>query len=122
LPAGALRSADPGGPTALDSLLGGVILSRRDGSTARVHPIAPGSKPFRFRRRKEAMMGLSVRNQLTGTVKSIVLGAVMAEVVLDVDGVEIVSVVTRHSVEEMGIAAGDSVTALVEATDVMPQA
>ena len=66
-------------------------------------------------------MAVSARNQLTGTVKSIILGAVMAEVVLDVDGLEMVSVVTRRSVEEAGIAAGDTVTALVKATDVMLQ-
>jgi len=66
-------------------------------------------------------MVLSARNQFTGTVKSIVLGAVMAEVVLDVDGLEMVSVVTRRSIVEAGIAAGDAVTALVKATDVMLQ-
>lgn len=62
-------------------------------------------------------MAVSARNQLTATVKSIVLGAVMAEVVLDVDGLAMVSVVTRRSVEEACIAAGDAVSALVKATD-----
>ena len=44
-------------------------------------------------------MPLSARNQLPGTVKSVVLGAVMAEVVVDVGGHEVVSVVTRHAAE-----------------------
>ena len=46
-------------------------------------------------------MPLSARNQLQGTVKSIKLGAVMAEVVVDVNGVEVVSAITRSSVESL---------------------
>ncbi len=64
-------------------------------------------------------MALSARNQLTGTVKSIVLGTVMAEVVVDVDGHDVVSVITRRSVESMGIRAGDTVTAVIKATEVL---
>ena len=64
-------------------------------------------------------MALSARNQLRGTVKSVVLGDVMAEVVLDVAGMELVSVVTRRSVENLGIQAGDTVTAVVKATEVL---
>jgi molybdopterin-binding protein len=64
-------------------------------------------------------MTLSARNQLTGTVKSIVLGSVVAEVVVDIGGHEVVSVITRRSVENMGIQAGDAVTAIVKATEVL---
>lgn len=64
-------------------------------------------------------MTLSARNQLTGTVKSIVLGSVMAEVVVDIGDHEVVSVVTRRSVESMGIQAGDTVTAIIKATEVL---
>jgi molybdopterin-binding protein len=66
-------------------------------------------------------MAISARNQLRGTVKSIVLGDVMAEVVVDVAGTELVSVVTRRSVENLGIQAGDTVTAVVKATEVLLQ-
>ena len=38
---------------------------------------------------------LSARNQLSGTVRSVELGAVMAEVTVDVNGQEIVSAITR---------------------------
>jgi molybdopterin-binding protein len=62
---------------------------------------------------------LSARNQLRGTVTSIKLGGVMAEVVLRVGENEIVSVVTRTSIEEMGIAEGDEVTAVVKSTEVL---
>jgi molybdopterin-binding protein len=64
-------------------------------------------------------MALSARNQLPGTVKSVVLGTVMAEVVLDVDGQEIVSAITRHAVENLDIKAGDSVKAVIKSTEVM---
>ena len=49
-------------------------------------------------------MQLSARNQLNGTVRSVELGAVMAEVVVDVDGQQIVSAITRSSAERLGLA------------------
>jgi molybdopterin-binding protein len=64
-------------------------------------------------------MAISARNQLPGTVKSVVLGSVMAEVVLDVAGHQVVSVITRHSVETLDVKAGDSVEAIIKSTDVM---
>ena len=64
-------------------------------------------------------MAISARNQLQGTVKSVTLGEVMAEVVIDVGGHEVVSAITRHSVEQLGIKEGDSVTAVIKATEVM---
>lgn len=63
---------------------------------------------------------LSARNQLAGTVTAINLGGVMAEVVVDIgNGQEVVAAVTRASVERMGIAVGDSVVAVIKATEVM---
>jgi molybdopterin-binding protein len=64
-------------------------------------------------------MTLSARNQLPGTVKSVVLGDVMAEVIVDVAGHEVAAAVTRHSVERLDIKAGDSVRAVIKATEVM---
>lgn len=64
-------------------------------------------------------MAISARNQLQGTVKSVSLGAVMAEVVIDVGGQEVVAAITRHSVENLGIKEGDAVTAVIKATEVM---
>jgi molybdopterin-binding protein len=62
---------------------------------------------------------LSARNQLTGTVRSVELGAVMAEVVVDVDGQQIVSAITRSSAERLGLAEGRQVTVFIKATEVM---
>jgi molybdopterin-binding protein len=64
-------------------------------------------------------MELSARNQLAGTVKSVKVGAIMAEVVIDVGGKEIVSEISKGSVERLGLKAGDSVTAIIKATEVM---
>jgi len=66
-------------------------------------------------------MALSARNQLPGTVKSVVLGAVMAEIVVDVAGHEVVSVITRHSAESLDIKAGDNLTVVIKATEVLLQ-
>jgi molybdopterin-binding protein len=64
-------------------------------------------------------MELSARNQLRGTVKSVTLGSVMAEVVVDVGGQEITSAITRGSAERLGLAEGDQVVAIVKATEVL---
>ena len=64
-------------------------------------------------------MALSARNQLPGTVKSVVLGAVMAEIVVDVAGHQVVSVITRRSAEALDIKAGDNVKAVIKSTEVM---
>ncbi len=64
-------------------------------------------------------MELSTRNQLKGTVKSVTTGTIMAEVVVDVGGQDIVAAITRGSVEQLGLAEGDAVTVLIKATEVM---
>jgi molybdopterin-binding protein len=66
----------------------------------------------------EAAM-LSARNQLAGTVKSVKLGNVMAEVVVTVGNIEIVSVITRSSAESLGLKTGDKVRAIIKSTEVM---
>jgi molybdopterin-binding protein len=62
---------------------------------------------------------LSARNQLAGTIKDLKIGNVMAEVVISVGGVEIVAAITRDSAERLGLNQGDTVRAVVKATDVM---
>jgi molybdopterin-binding protein len=64
-------------------------------------------------------MQLSARNQLAGKVKSVKLGAIMAEVVIEVGGQELVSTISKSSAERLGLKAGDAVTAIVKATEVM---
>ena len=62
---------------------------------------------------------LSARNQFKGKVKSVKTGAVMAEVLVGVGELEFVSIISAHSVESLGIKAGDAVTVVVKATEVM---
>ena len=63
---------------------------------------------------------LSARNQLKATVKSVKLGSVMAEIVVELpDGQEIVSAITRTSAEGLNLQAGDSVVAIIKSTEVM---
>jgi molybdopterin-binding protein len=62
---------------------------------------------------------LSARNQLRGTVTSIHKGEAIANVVLDVAGQRLVASVTVEAVEELGIAEGKQVTAVIKASDVM---
>jgi molybdate transport system regulatory protein len=65
-------------------------------------------------------MRLSARNQLPGTVASIDLGAVMATVVIRLaGGQEVVAAITKDSAEDLGLAVGDDVTAVIKATEVM---
>jgi len=64
-------------------------------------------------------MALSARNQLPGTVKSVVLGAVMAEIVVAVGGSDMVSVITRRSAESLDVKAGDELSVVIKSTDVM---
>ena len=65
-------------------------------------------------------MQVSARNLIPGTVKHIVIGLVNAEVVIEVaPGVEVVSVITKSSVERMGLKVGSKVKAMVKASSVM---
>jgi molybdopterin-binding protein len=62
---------------------------------------------------------LSARNQFSGTVKSVKLGNVMAEVVVTVGNLEIVSAITRGSAESLGLKPGDAVKAVIKSTEVL---
>jgi molybdopterin-binding protein len=62
---------------------------------------------------------LSARNQFPGIVKSVKLGSVMAEVVVAIDGLEVVSTITRASAEALDLQVGDKVKAIIKSTEVM---
>jgi molybdopterin-binding protein len=64
-------------------------------------------------------MEISARNQLKGTVRSVETGAIMAEVVVDVGDQQIVSAITKASVERLGLETGLEVTVIIKATEVM---
>lgn len=62
---------------------------------------------------------LSARNQLVGKIKSVKLGAVMAQVVVQVGEFEVVAAITADSAKKMKLKKGDQVAAVIKATEVM---
>jgi molybdopterin-binding protein len=63
---------------------------------------------------------LSARNQFPGIVKSVKLGNVMAEVIVEIaSGIDVVSLISRTSAEQLGLKSGDKVTTIIKSTEVM---
>ncbi|MFF0384381.1 molybdopterin-binding protein [Streptomyces sp. NPDC004286] len=66
----------------------------------------------------ERVRGLSIRNQLPGTVSSVALGGAMATVTVTVDGGALTAAVTRDAVTDLGLTAGSPVVVLIKSTEV----
>ncbi|WP_239340474.1 molybdopterin-binding protein [Frankia sp. CiP3] len=66
-----------------------------------------------------AVAGLSIRNQLPGTVSRLETGDAMtvAHIALDGGG-EITAAITRAAATDLGLASGSTVTALIKSTEV----
>jgi molybdopterin-binding protein len=65
-------------------------------------------------------MKISARNVLKGTVKKVNHGAVNSEVVVELPGgAEVVSIITKTSAEQLKLAQGSQVYAVVKASNVM---
>jgi molybdopterin-binding protein len=64
-------------------------------------------------------MSISARNKLRGKINEIVLGDVMAEVTIRVGQNIIDAIITRRSAEELKLKKGDTVIAVIKATEVM---
>jgi molybdopterin-binding protein len=64
-------------------------------------------------------MKLSARNQLAGKIVEVVKGQTTAHVRVDIGGKIITSSITNEAVDELGLQAGDEVTAVIKASDVM---
>jgi molybdopterin-binding protein len=62
---------------------------------------------------------LSARNQLNGTVTSIRRGEAIANVEVNVAGQRLVASITVEAVDELGLAEGTEVSAIIKASDVM---
>ncbi|WP_328492112.1 TOBE domain-containing protein [Streptomyces sp. NBC_00414] len=62
--------------------------------------------------------GLSIRNQLPGTVTDITTGGAMASVRITVDGGELTAAITKDAVTDLGLETGTSVVALMKSTEV----
>ncbi len=94
----------------------GKLVVERDPSNRRV---VPASEIERLRG-PVGSETVSARNHLRGVVRSIELDGFLARVELDVtEPARIVAIITRESVEELGLAPGVSAAAVVKSTSVM---
>ena len=65
-------------------------------------------------------MQLSGRNQLQGKITSVDLGAVMANIKIEVTEPNVITaVITKESAEKLGLTEGDNVTAIIKSTEVI---
>ncbi len=64
-------------------------------------------------------LAISARNRLRGTIHEIRVDGLMAEVVLRIGEQDLVAVITRSSVERMGLRTGDEAFAVIKSTEVM---
>jgi len=64
-------------------------------------------------------MQLSARNQLKGQVTRVKSGAVMAEIEVKVKAGKVVAAITDGSLKRLKLKAGDRVTVIIKATEVL---
>jgi molybdopterin-binding protein len=64
-------------------------------------------------------MRLSARNQIPARITSINNGEAIANVELDAGGTRLVASITVEAVEQLGLAVGSQVTAVIKASDVI---
>ena len=64
-------------------------------------------------------MRLSARNQLKGKVSNIKEGPVSTEVIIDINGTEVVSSITTTSAKSLDLKVGNEVSAVIKASSVM---
>ena len=64
-------------------------------------------------------MEVSARNRIPGVVEAVNLGAILAEVAIKTDSGEVTAIITRSSAENLNLKVGDTVFAVVKATEVM---
>lgn len=63
--------------------------------------------------------GVSIRNQLPGTVRDVATGGAMATVKVAVDGgPDLTAAITKDAVTDLGLTSGARVVALVKSTEV----
>ena len=67
---------------------------------------------------ERSVMSTSLRNRLAGTITNIVSGDVVSEIVIRTAAGEVTSIITTGSVKRMNLKQGDSVFAIIKATEV----
>ena len=69
--------------------------------------------------RREMMRTVSGRNQLVGRVVELKLDGLLAQVKISVGGQTLTSIITADAARELHLAVGETVAALIKATEVM---
>jgi len=96
----------------------GRIRTRRDNANRRVVPAREIA-----RLRGDETSHMSARNRLRGTVQSVQVEGLLAQVeILVTEPTRVVAIVTRDAVEELELQPGTVVTAVVKSTSVMVEA
>lgn len=62
--------------------------------------------------------GLSLRNQLPGSIRDLTTGGAMASVRISVEGAELTSVITNDAATDLALTTGTPVIALIKSTEV----
>jgi molybdopterin-binding protein len=78
----------------------------------------PFSIAFPSGRFDDRQMSSSIRNKIAGTVREITSEKVLSEIIIDTTIGPLAAVITTRSVSDMQLKVGDSVSALVKATNV----
>jgi molybdopterin-binding protein len=63
-------------------------------------------------------MSTSIRNRLPGTIEKIVSDKVVSEVVIHTAAGSVTSIITTGSVQRMNLKEGDTIFAIIKATEV----
>ena len=93
----------------------GRIRTRRDQANRRVVPAREIA-----RLRGDETSHMSARNRFRGTVRSVEVDGLLAQVEMVVtEPTRVVAIVTRDAVAELGLEVGSPATAIVKATSVM---
>ncbi len=61
---------------------------------------------------------ISLRNQIHSTIKQIEKGRVLTKIILDYKGIEIGSVITTRSANQLNLQVGEAVVGLIKANEV----
>lgn len=111
-------------PATAMGMLGSELIARPTSEK----PDNPSPEPLKIPRYSSILsalynleMPISARNKLRGKIEEIQLGDVMAHVAIRVGDNLIESAITRRSADELKLKKGDSVTAVIKATEVMIQ-
>ena len=94
----------------------GKIKVERDSANRRLVPVAEVERL----RGADAGDALSARNHFRGVVRSVEVDGLLARVEIDVtEPARVVAIITRESVEELGLAPGVPAAGVVKSTSVM---